>query len=106
MINWLSQIFSVTFFNLLTIPERKGAAITTTIGIAGVTAVLVGVLSIAEGFRAAMTVTLSGPPRSFAASTSASQSTRQSASRPAISPISASGTTWDSPSEQRRKLES
>ncbi len=59
MINWLSQIISVTFFNLLTVPERKGAAFTTAIGIAGVTAVLVGVLSIAEGFRAAMTV--SGP---------------------------------------------
>ena len=57
MINWLSQIISVTFFNLLTIPERKGAAITTAVGIAGVTAVLVGVLSIAAGFRAAMTVT-------------------------------------------------
>ncbi|MBN1513300.1 MAG: ABC transporter permease [Phycisphaerae bacterium] len=59
MINWLSQVGSVTFFNVRTIPQRKGAAITTAVGIAGVVAVLVGVLSIAEGFRAAMAV--SGP---------------------------------------------
>ena len=56
MPNWLSQIFSVTLFNLRTIPERKGAALAAGVGIAGVVAVLVGVLSIAEGFRAAMTV--------------------------------------------------
>lgn len=55
--NWLSQIFSVTLFNLRSIPERKGAAIASAVGIAGVVAVLVGVLSIAQGFRAAMTVT-------------------------------------------------
>jgi putative ABC transport system permease protein len=56
MPNWLSQIFSVTLFNLRTIPERKGAALAAAVGIAGVVAVLVGVLSIAEGFRAAMTI--------------------------------------------------
>lgn len=55
--NWLSQIFSVLLFNLRTIPERKGAAFAAMAGIAGVVAVFVGVLSIAEGFRAAMTVT-------------------------------------------------
>ncbi|HEY0551621.1 MAG TPA: ABC transporter permease [Verrucomicrobiae bacterium] len=54
--NWLSQIFSVTLFSLRTIPERKGSAFTAAAGIAGVVAVLVGVLSIAEGFKAAMTV--------------------------------------------------
>ncbi len=59
MINWLSQVWSVSVFNLRTIPQRKGAAIASAVGIAGVVAVLVGVLSIAEGFRAAMTV--SGP---------------------------------------------
>jgi putative ABC transport system permease protein len=59
MINWLSQIVSVSLFSLRTIPARKGAALTTAIGIAGVVAVFVGVLSIAEGFRAAMSV--SGP---------------------------------------------
>jgi putative ABC transport system permease protein len=55
--NWLAQIASVTWFNLRTIPQRKGSAIAAAAGIAGVVAVLVGVLSIAEGFRAAMTVT-------------------------------------------------
>lgn len=54
--NWLSQIFSITLFNLRTIPERKGSAFAAAAGIAGVVAVLVGVLSIAEGFKAAMTV--------------------------------------------------
>jgi putative ABC transport system permease protein len=56
MLNWLSQILSVTLFSLRTIPERKGSAFTAAVGIAGVVAVLVGVLSIAEGFKAAMTV--------------------------------------------------
>ncbi len=56
MINWLSQVVSVTVFNLRTIPQRKGAAIAAAVGILGVVAVLVGMLSIAEGFRAAMTV--------------------------------------------------
>jgi putative ABC transport system permease protein len=56
MISWLNQIVSVTLFSLRTIPERKGSASSAAIGIAGVVAVLVGVLSIAEGFRAAMSV--------------------------------------------------
>jgi putative ABC transport system permease protein len=56
-VNWLSQIISVTLFNLRTIPDRLGAATAAAVGIAGVVAVFVGVLSIAEGFRAAMTVT-------------------------------------------------
>lgn len=57
MMNWLIQVFSVTLYGLRTIPARKGAAFTAAVGIAGVVAVFVGVLSIAEGFRAAMTVT-------------------------------------------------
>lgn len=57
MINWLSQVYSLTVFNLGTIPERRGAAFAAAVGIAGVVAVFVGVLSIAEGFRAAMTIT-------------------------------------------------
>jgi putative ABC transport system permease protein len=56
MFNWLSQLFSVTQVNLRSIPERKGAALAAAVGIAGVVAVFVGVLSIAEGFRAAMKV--------------------------------------------------
>ena len=58
--NWLAQVFTVALFNLRTLPERKGAAITSAVGIAGVVAVLVGVLAIAEGFRRVMTV--SGVP--------------------------------------------
>ncbi|HWN95577.1 MAG TPA: ABC transporter permease [Methylomirabilota bacterium] len=54
--NSLSQIISVTLFSLRTIPERKGSAFAAAVGIAGVVAVFVGVLSIAEGFKAAMKV--------------------------------------------------
>ena len=54
--NWIVQIIRVTGFGLRSIPARKGAAVTAAIGIAGVVAVFVGVLSIAEGFRAAMTI--------------------------------------------------
>jgi putative ABC transport system permease protein len=56
MFNWFSQIVSVTHVNLRSIPERRGAVIAAAVGIAGVVAVFVGVLSIAEGFRAAMKV--------------------------------------------------
>ena len=58
--NWLSQVIAVTRFSLLSVPERKGAALTTIFGIAGVVGVLVGVMSIAEGFKHA--VTASGSP--------------------------------------------
>jgi putative ABC transport system permease protein len=56
MFNWLSQVISVTHVNLRSIPERRGAVLAAAVGIAGVVAVFVGVLSIAEGFRAAMKV--------------------------------------------------
>ncbi len=55
--NWLSQILVVAGFGLRTIPQRKGAALTAAIGIAGVVAVFVGVLSIAQGFHRAVTST-------------------------------------------------
>ena len=51
----LNQMASVALFNLRSLPERKAAALTATIGIAGVVGVLVGVLAIAQGFRSAMT---------------------------------------------------
>lgn len=54
MTNWLAQVGSVTLFNLLSVPQRKGSAVAAAVGIAGVVMVFVGVLSIAEGFRAAM----------------------------------------------------
>jgi putative ABC transport system permease protein len=58
-INWISQIGSITKFGLLSLPQRRGAVAATVIGIAGVVAVLVGVLSIAAGFRQAMAVSAS-----------------------------------------------
>lgn len=58
--NWLSQIVSIAGYNLRTIPERMGSAATAAIGIAGVVAVLTGVLAIAAGFQKAMTA--SGSP--------------------------------------------
>ena len=58
--SFLTQIAAIAWFNLRSLPERKAAAITAAIGIAGVVGVLVGVLAIAEGFRRAMTV--SGSP--------------------------------------------
>jgi putative ABC transport system permease protein len=59
-INWFSQIGSITKFGLLSLPQRRGTVAATVFGIAGVVAVLVGVLSIAAGFKQAMTV--SGAP--------------------------------------------
>src|SRR5688572_30279755 len=55
--NWLSQIFAVVVYNLRTIPQRKGSALTAAVGIAGVVLVLVGVLAIAAGFQRALTST-------------------------------------------------
>jgi putative ABC transport system permease protein len=60
LFNGFSQTASVTKFGLLTIPRRRGAVAATVFGIAGVVAVLIGVLSIAQGFRRVMTV--SGAP--------------------------------------------
>ena len=60
MLNWISQVASITLFGLLSIPQRRGAVAATVIGIAGVVAVFVGVLSIAEGFRRVMAA--SGSP--------------------------------------------
>jgi len=57
MMNWLSQIASVTGFGLRTIPERKGASAVAAFGIACVVIVFVGLLSIAAGVRSAMTST-------------------------------------------------
>jgi len=54
-LNWFSQIASITGFGLRSLPKRRGTVAATVIGIAGVVVVLVGVLSIAAGFRRAMT---------------------------------------------------
>src|SRR5580704_15397113 len=58
--NWFLQVVSITKFGLMSLPQRRGSAAATVIGIAGVVAVLVGVLSIAAGFKQAMAV--SGSP--------------------------------------------
>ncbi|HEX8027209.1 MAG TPA: ABC transporter permease [Vicinamibacterales bacterium] len=52
--NFISQTFAVTMLNLRTIPQRLGSSGVAIIGIAGVVIVLVSVLSIAQGFSAAM----------------------------------------------------
>ncbi len=54
LVNWLSQVGSITKFGLMSVPQRRGAVAATVFGIAGVVLVLVGVLSIAAGFRRAM----------------------------------------------------
>ena len=54
-VNWILQVASVTRFGLLSIPQRRGPALASIIGIAGVVAVLVSVLSMATGFRKTMT---------------------------------------------------
>jgi len=50
----IKQVLTVTLVGLYTIPQRLSSAIVAVVGIAGVVVVLVAVLSIAEGFRAAM----------------------------------------------------
>jgi len=52
---WLLQVAAVTRFGLMSVPRRLGAVAATIVGIAGVVAVLVGVLSMAVGFKMAMT---------------------------------------------------
>jgi len=49
MFNWLSQVVSVTGFSIRSLPQRKGSSAAALLGIAGVVAVMVGVLSIAQG---------------------------------------------------------
>jgi len=55
LFNWLAQIGAVTLLNLRTLGQRRGAALATVVGVAGVVGVFVAVLSIAEGFRRTMT---------------------------------------------------
>src|SRR5437762_1353388 len=59
MINWLSQIASVTKFGVLSVPRRLGSVTAALFGIAGVVGVLVSVLSMAVGFRRAMVASAS-----------------------------------------------
>jgi putative ABC transport system permease protein len=59
MINWLSQIASITKFGLLGIPQRLGSVVAAFLGIAGVVGVLISVLSMAAGFKRTMTASSS-----------------------------------------------
>jgi putative ABC transport system permease protein len=52
--NFIKQTMAVTMLNLRTIPQRLGSSGVAIVGIAGVVIVLVSVLSIAQGFAAAM----------------------------------------------------
>ena len=54
-IAWFLQVAAVTRFGLMSVPRRLGSVAATVIGIAGVVAVLVGILSMAIGFTQAMT---------------------------------------------------
>ena len=52
--NFIKQTIAVTLLNLRTVPQRLGSSGVAIVGIAGVVIVLVSVLSIAQGFSAAM----------------------------------------------------
>ena len=52
--NWIAQLIAVTSVNIRTIPQRLGSSAVAIVGIAGVVVVFVSVLSIAEGFTAAL----------------------------------------------------
>ena len=56
----LNQILQITWMNLLNIPQRLGTSLVVVIGIAGVVAVLVSVLAMAQGF--AHTLASTGRP--------------------------------------------
>ena len=49
--HWLEQTWAVIRLNLATLRERRGGALATIFGVAGVVLVFVAVLSIGEGFR-------------------------------------------------------
>jgi len=54
MVNWFAQIFAVTQFSMRSLSQRKGSSAVAVLGITGVVAVMVGVLSIAQGIQATM----------------------------------------------------
>ena len=51
---WLSQTFAVIALGIRTIPRRLSSSVVAIVGVAGVVVVLVSVLSISEGFKAAV----------------------------------------------------
>jgi putative ABC transport system permease protein len=67
---WLSQTLAVSALSVKTIPQRASSSAVAMVGIAGVVIVFVAVLSIGEGFRAAM-VDASAPDRAIVMRTGA-----------------------------------
>jgi putative ABC transport system permease protein len=57
----LTQVLAITAVNIRSLPQRLGSSLVAVVGIAGVVVVFVSVLSIAQGFKAAMTT--AGDPR-------------------------------------------
>src|SRR5437764_14068109 len=55
--NWFAQVAALVGFSMRTLRARLGSAVAAICGIAGVVAVLVGVLSIGEGFKKVMVTT-------------------------------------------------
>ena len=55
ILRWLKQTLAVSALSVRTIPQRASSSAVAMIGIAGVVIVFVAVLSIGEGFRAALT---------------------------------------------------
>jgi putative ABC transport system permease protein len=51
---WLAQVLAITAMNARNLPRRLGTSAVAVIGIGGVVAVLVALLSMGEGFRAAL----------------------------------------------------
>jgi putative ABC transport system permease protein len=54
MIKWITQTIAVTLLSIRTIPQRLSSSAVAMAGIAGVVIVFIAVLSIGEGFKAAM----------------------------------------------------
>ena len=52
--SWFNQLSAITAMNLRNLPARIGTSLVAVIGIGGVVAVLVSLLSMGEGFRAAL----------------------------------------------------
>ena len=51
---WVNQLVAITAMNLRNLPARLGTSLVSVVGIGGVVAVLVSLLSMGEGFRAAL----------------------------------------------------
>jgi len=54
LINWIQQFVLITLTNVRTAPQRVGPSLAAAVGVAGVVAVMVAVLSIAEGFESTL----------------------------------------------------